>query len=74
LYYLSAATFTPAEEAVRKLANDTLHPGREKTFVHLLHEEDGLRKLSNYLMEVPLASVEEDMDYISNLINGYSKQ
>ena len=68
LYYLSAATFAPAENAVRVMANDILSSDRQVTFVHLIHDEDGLRKLSHYLQEAPLSDVEKDIDFISNLI------
>jgi hypothetical protein len=54
LYYLSAVTFTPAEAAVRLMANDTFSLDRDTTFVYLIHDEDGLRKMSHYLQEAPL--------------------
>jgi hypothetical protein len=38
------------------------------TFVHLIHDEDGLRKLGLYLQEAPLSDLEEDIDFLSNLI------
>jgi hypothetical protein len=59
----------PVEPFLHQLYNDTLHNDRSNTFVYLLHDENGLRKLSAYMQEASLINMETEMDFLSNLVN-----
>lgn len=57
------------EPFLRQLYNDTLHNDRSSTFIYLLHDVYGLQKLSAYTQEASLINMENEMDFLSNLVN-----